>query len=255
MFFGVDNSWTLLFLLPPWEVWNALVNIVAHPQTSLDIEGAGLFLFLISQAAFTYVIMKHYIPSRAEELELEHSWYWKGGVVAQLLVTQLSWLPLISGSAVLYIVMMSLGVSLLFPSTSGMPSDTHLADLISFFFADRGLFFVVFFLSARFWMAPIIIIIERQSLLKGLQKSWQLSKGHYWQLLVIGTLTIILTGVVASTLPLLLLWLGSIHLLPMVYPFGLATQSLSSLASLAILPAIVAIFSSFYSFCRRRDRV
>src|SRR5215213_2514948 len=55
VWFGIDSSWTLLFLLPPWEVWNALLNIVRDPEGSFNIMTAGLFLFLVSQSLFTYV--------------------------------------------------------------------------------------------------------------------------------------------------------------------------------------------------------
>src|SRR3954447_3860624 len=45
MLFGIDSAWTLLFLLPPWEVWNSLVNIARKPQDALSIEGVGLIIF------------------------------------------------------------------------------------------------------------------------------------------------------------------------------------------------------------------
>lgn len=132
-------------------------------------------------------------------------------------------------------------------SDPSLPGASSPAGFGALFLVALGLLLPAMFISARLSLAGQVLMIEQLGLLQSLKRSWQLSSGAGWRLLLyiiaITLLTQVIVALAASSMGLLL-----IRLLDMPY-VDVATRILSQCVT---LPFTVIALTLMYDDLRRR---
>src|SRR5690625_4380274 len=115
-----------------------------------------------------------------------------------------------------------------------------------------GLGILAAYIAVKLMLAPCVVMLEGTGIFAALARSWRLVKGHFWRLLGIMLLTLIIVTVIMSVVSMPIT-MGVAMFMPDNITVNLVVSSMANLlGSLITIPLIAAVMALLYIDVRMR---